>query len=106
MAVCSISGSADDNAYKHFMMQESDDPYHMQDLKEFNMDCWTTLTFDQWRMENHPDHIPVPRMPTFPSQENEPLLRYEPPIYTTESPSAEALLGDQKRSSIRSSACW
>ena len=80
-------------------------PTACKTLKEFNMDCWSTLEFEQWRLEHHPEHIPVPEMPTFINQENnsedEPLLQYKPPIYISESPSADALLGDPKRSSTK-----
>ena len=52
------------------MQDSSDDPYRLQDLKEINMDCWSTLDFDQWRLEHHPEHLLIPEMPTFTSQES------------------------------------
>ena len=89
-----------------FMVQDdSNDHYLMQDKKEFKMDCWTTLSFEQWRLKNHPDHIPVPEMPTSinpdQSQESETLLQYKPAIYASDEPVTKALLGDAQRSSTK-----
>ena len=63
-----------------FMMEAREDKYYQRDRNEYKLDCYTHLTFDQWRLKHHPDHIPVPAMPTLPEsnkvQETETLLEY------------------------------
>ena len=71
------------------------------------MDRWTPLSFDQWRLQHHPDHIPVPVMPTLDvkqndtTQEAETLLQYKQAIYASENPGTSALLGESQRSSTK-----
>ena len=81
----------------------SKDPYYLQDIKEFNM-SWSSLSFSQRRLEHHPDHVMVPPMPTFPAQEEiseASPLQYKQPVYISDKPDVEALLGESKRSSTK-----
>ena len=69
------------------------------------MDCYTNLTFDQWRLKHHPEHIPVPALPSMTAEENfqesETLLQYKSTIFATEDPNEETLLGESQRSSTK-----
>ena len=88
-----------------FMMEASEDKHYQRDRNEFRLDCYTHLTFDQWRLKYHPDHIPVPEMPKSStidkSQEVETLLEYKPAIFATEDPNVDTLLGESQRSSTK-----
>ena len=87
------------------MMEATEDKYYNRDRNEYKLDCYTTLTFDQWRLKYHADHIPVPALPSYTTDENvqesETLLQYKSAIFATEDPNADALLGDAQRSSTK-----